>query len=500
MKNIFVAAIFLFSQLGFTAEKVKQTKPQKFQIENLTFSKLLLTKEEIIHLSEDDKKAYLISMIALGQILEGSQRFHMGYEDTVITTENKMNPKIISDKYAVIFSVLFPQAYAFWGLVLSRAAPLLARAGAWVATRAAPTVASGTQLAFEFGPSKKAMAEMLKLATENAKKLKDAQEALVKAMKNNLGSKVPLKEEDAVVKAREALRAQAEAFKAAGGDMKQFDKATSESGLKKIFMGVYRNKTNLVGGGLAAYGADNLLIENTGTSFEKLIEEVYDKSSTTVEHWLSGTDMSGPGIPTPEQMKALKAGDSSKAAGKTCLFGGVPSVWKDFADKGIKCTRPSESSNENCKREDGKFQCSNYGIKLASGAIDKDLCIETGKLDNLTVRCASTLKTVLETKSTMVDSVEVAAAVQQNFAQVIASLEARDRMKNEKGETKSIFEYCAADSVEQKDECGAIREVLGFLKSTDVVKIYESRVALAKATPAAPTAGTPEAGQGETKQ
>jgi hypothetical protein len=185
---------------------------------------------------------------------------------------------------------------------------------------------------------------------------------------------------------------------------------------------------------------------------------------------------------TPE----LKAGDSKKEKSKTCLFGGIPSYWKDFGEAGIKCTRPDESSNENCKKEDGNFQCPSHSIELSKGSIDKELCIKTISYDDITIRCTKTLLQTLGSKKASIKAEEEEAFL-KGLKEVYDSLLANDRMKDESGEhPKSIFAYCAADSVAQVKECSAIQEVLTLLKTAGIESIYQARAVAAANKPARP--------------
>lgn len=503
MKNIFVAAIFLFSQLGMTAEKAKpaaatqakkiatkdkkskNAKTKKFTMEDLTFSGLLLTKQEFIHLSENDKKAYILSMIALGQVIEGSQRFHMGYDYKMPKTSQRDEAvDSTSSKYASLFYLVVPQAEA-WGPLISGAIRMLGVAGSWVMTKVPAFAAKKgapltEQMSLALAPTKEALKTMTKAVSEKAKAVVAAKDQYMKALKKNSDPTKELKEKADLEKAQAALMAEKDEFIKGGGTLEQFTKASNESGLKKVLMWPFRNKASLVTGGLAAYGADTLLLEKTGLSVEKL----FDKVGLAVENWVSGTDLSGPGAMTLEQ---LKAGDSAKDKGKNCLFGGIPSLWTEFATGEIKCTRPAESMSESCRQEDGKFLCSNHGIKLAEGSTDKSLCLDLIAVDNLTVRCTKALTAILEVQVRFADSDVAAESIQKNLGEVLASLEARDRMKNAEGKTKSIYEYCMADSVTQTEECGAIKEIIAYLKTTDVMKLYETRVVLGQITPATET-------------
>lgn len=498
MKNILVAAVFLFSQLGFTAEKANQVKTtkaktaqtqakKKFQIEDLTFSGLLLTKDEFMHLSDKDKTIYIFSMIAMSQILEGSQQMQMGYQDKVVTAENNTIKSF--EKYTALIDILMPHANA-WGPLIqlgARLLPMLGRAAGWVATAAETGGAkAAAKLASKTGTlSKEALQKMSGTAKSAAEKLSKAEADLLKASKKSPGSSRAAKLE--YDKAHSALAKEKQAFLAAGGTEAEFMTAVKGSGLKRFIAGTARATPMLAGGYLAYIGLDTKTLEKFGFSIGKMID---DNLMAPIENWLFGTDLSGPAVLTEDQIKALKAGDSSKAADKACLFGGIPSKWTVQGEE-ILCTRPAEASNENCKKEDGKFQCPNYGFKLASGTIDASLCIDTVKTANLTVRCAGTLKAVIEAKAATLDSEDALTDLRKGFGAMIAGLEANDRMKNDDGKTKSIFEYCMADNVAQKEECGAIQEVIGFLKTSDIKPIYETRVQLADSNATTPAGNTP---------
>lgn len=504
MKNIFVAAIFLFSQLGFTAEKANLVKAnkaktaqaetkKKFQIEDLTFSELLLTKEEMVHLSDQDKVVYIYSMMALTQILEGSQQMQMDYKDEVVTAQSeKLNQNFAPGKYSNVFQILIANAQAnpiVMGIAAigARALPYLARVAGWVSTAAeVGGTKAAAKVASKVGTmSKDVLKKMSGSAKDAAEKLSKAEANLIKTAKSNPGnSRVAKLEYD---KAHSVLAKERQAFLAAGGTEAEFTTAIKGSSLKRFIAGTARATPMLAGGYLASIGLDTMTQEKYGFSIGKFIDE---KLMAPIENWLTGTDLSGPAVLTEEQIKALKAGDSSKAVDKACLFGGIQSKWVNQGDA-IRCTRPPEASNENCKKEDGKFQCPNYGFNLKSGAINASLCIDTVKTENLTVRCSEILRATIEAKAATLDSDDALNDIRKNFGTMIAGLEANDRMKDDNGKTKSIFQYCMADNVAQEKECGAIREVLAFLKSSDIKPILETRVQLAANKPAAPVEGTP---------
>ncbi len=520
MTKIFVATIFLFSQITLAAPKSNQERTKKFEIENQSFSGLLLTKDEIIHLSDEDKTKYLFSMIALAQIVEGSQRFHMGYDESV--TEKTVSEKFedSSSRLQFLFQFLIPEAQAFV-FVLARGAlllaePVLSRAAAWVATRAVPIAAgragavvavsepvmvkggidTGTKVLMSRAAAvqvvdKEALEIAKKSAIENAKKLKDLEVGLQASAKNKTGFMEAGKKYETAKD--QVFNVDKEKFLAAGGNAKDFEKLVTESGIKKVFMWPFRNKTSLVTGGLAAYGADTIALEKTGMS----LTDMLGQTAMSAYHLIvPGTDLS---IPAPKKLvtatsdtmaaaataaasKTVEIG-SKKEKEKTCLFGGVPSHWKEFEAGEIKCTRPTAGSSETCKAEDGKFKCQDYGIKLTEGSIEPNLCIPTYSLNNLTVRCSAALISILQTKKSTVDPATLADYVQKNFGEVIKSIEAGDHMKDLDGKAKSIKSYCDSKSTEQSKECDAIREVLAVLKDTKAPSIIAARPIVAASAP-----------------
>ncbi len=486
MKNIILTVIFLFSQIGHTSQKLNTISSKTYHLENETFSSLILTKEELIHLSVDDKTKYLFSMIALAQILEGSQRYQMSYEGEDAADQSSIKK---SSQHQIFkwFNILNPEAKAFIFPILARLGlgTMLTKAGTYVVEKGAAALAareaakkaviavSEPRLAMDsikegsrlLVTQKGAMEAAKKVVIENAQKLKKAEEVLVKATNEKKGVDVAWKDYEKIKKTVHTT--DQERFLAVGGSKKEFAGLLEESKIKSIFMWPFRNKTNLVVGGLATYGADNILLEKTGSSAADLLQN----AKVSVSQFISGTDASGPGQQRPEP---VSASDTKKEKDKSCLFGGTPSVWKDFGDGDLKCTRPKISDNSNCKKEDGQFQCPNYGVTLASGSIDKELCLPTFKLDDLTVRCSKALQNVIETKKASIEEKDL-DQFGRSLKEAITSLEANDRMKDEAGQTKSISVYCQAKSNEQIKECEAIKEVIAVLKTTDIQKIYATR-------------------------
>ena len=100
--------------------------------------------------------------------------------------------------------------------------------------------------------------------------------------------------------------------------------------------------------------------------------------------------------------------------------------------------------------------------------------------------CSQNLLAVIEKKKASVSDDKLAEH-QKQLKEVIMRLESNDEMKSEtetKKETKSIYAYCAADSIVQKDECKAINEVLAVLKQTKVPSILAARNVSSSKAPA----------------
>ncbi len=519
MKNILVAVVFLFSQMGYSAQKRNPAESKKTDLENRTFSELILTKDEIIHLNEEDQTKYLFSMIALAQIVEGSQRFHMDYEDKFPRKDSSEVGSPSDSKYSNLLKLTIPQAQAFIQMLAVRALvvmePLMANAARWVSTRVATAMAgragavvavSEPQIAMDtiqagarvLVTKKGAIEAATKTALENAQKLKEAEKAIEVAAKNKAGFAEAGKNYE---RAKDTVfRADKERFLEAGGNEKQFEKIVNDSGIKKVFMWTNKNKVNLVTSGFAGYGADVLAKDKLGMSLTEMLEN----SAVSAYHMIvPGTGLSLPAGKNPKVLataavasavaisgtttpstKETEIADSKKEKDKTCLFGGVASFWKEFDGGVIKCTRPTLGSNETCKGEDGFFKCPDYGIKLTVGSLDSNICIPTYSLNDLTVRCSKSLMTVLKTKKASVDPTTMADYIQKNFGEVIKQIESGDHMKDLDGKTKSIIAYCSAKSLEQKDECAAIREVLAVLKDTNAPSLIAARAASEGTAPA----------------
>ena len=135
-------------------------------------------------------------------------------------------------------------------------------------------------------------------------------------------------------------------------------------------------------------------------------------------------------------------------------------------------------------------------FSLENAKDDSNFCIEKKSLDDLTIRCSQNLLTVIEKKKASVSDDKLAEH-QKQLKEVIMRLESNDEMKSEtetKKETKSIYAYCAADSIVQKEECKAINEVLAVLKQTNVPSILAAR-SVSSGKP--PETTTPESWGGE---
>lgn len=485
MKNIFVAVIFLFSQIGMTAQKAKLINSSGFHIENGTFSSLVLSSEEISHLSDKDKTEYLFSMIALAQILESAQSDKMGYDESGISKKTTFNDsKIIQLLEA---SISKSQALLFLGPMASFALEAVGSMAAWEALKAgfkfvakkaaARALAAGEKKAAE-SAGKVAASNIL---TKGSKEALQAGETLVKNAASRMkaadaavkGNKDPKKKAVLLKEAMEAehdLGLAKNAFvNGYGGDPKKLGKLINGSLFERYITNA--NIAKLTVAGLAFEGALGIYKGAEGGDPSDIAEGSAAAALTAAE---------------------LKAGDSKQEKGKSCLFGGHPSKWKDFGPvEKIKCTRPPESRAAGCDGAN-EFQCPDYGVTLVEGSIQSALCMkEIGSLNDLTVRCSKMLLDIVSKKKAVVEK-EKNEKYFKEFAEVAKRIEVTPTMTNEDGKPKSIFQYCAADSSVQKAECGAITEVLAALKQTGVPKVLAARPAAAPvgAPPAAAEAAT----------
>ncbi len=483
MKNIFVAVIFLMGQFGYSAEKINQINAGGFHLENQKLSSLILTKEELNHLNDKDKAEYLFSLIALAQIIEGVQGDVMGYEDIKIQKSASSRSKslnlffgTISQANAIAF--LAPLVGPVGSFILEAAASLavwegLRMAGSFVlkkvASRAAASVAE--KAAFKEGVTKVAAAGILK---KGSKEAIQAGENLVKAAATKMSkaeaalsanknpkNKIPLLK-DAMEAQRDLDIAKNAFVKGYGGDPKKLDKMINGSFIQRYI--TKANIAKLAAAGLIFHGADTLMKETVGSSLTDLAGAYASETTPPIDK---------------------KTIESKKEKGKSCIFGGHPSVWKDFGEAGVKCTRPSISKSDSCKGEN-QFLCASYGITLAEGSVDSELCIEKLPLDDLTIRCSSKFKETVTKKKATVNADKL-DEYQGQLKEVIARLESEDEMRDEQGKTKSIAVYCKDGSVDQENECKAIMDVLAVLKQTGHPTIVAVRPSDAANAPAATT-------------
>lgn len=479
MKNIFVAAVFLFSQLGLTAEKMDQINAKGYHLENEKFSSLILTKEELSHLSNKDKAEYLFSIIALTHILEIAQSEKMGYEEEGIQKKTTVN----DSKILQLLEVSVPKSNAFWlaagGIILEGIGGLVVWEAVkgtfkYVTSKAAARVAAGmvekkagTELALVGATSgaakgsKAAIQEGEEFLKRFAKKATSADTAL-KANTDPKKKMILLKE---AMEAEKALNFAKDSFvKDFGGDPKKVSKLVDGSLFSRYV--TIENTAKIALAGLAITGAATLAKTAVGGDPTDIAIGSSDTAARTVA-------------------ADLKAGDSKQEKGKSCIFGGHPSRWKEFPEVGIKCTRPDSSRSESCKG-DNQFLCADYGITLAEGSIQAELCIDKAPLDNLTVRCTEKLHAVLEKKKALLNPDKLVAH-QKEIKEIIAKIEDSPSMKDEEGKTKSIFQYCDAKPDAQKTECAAIQGVLAALKQTGVPNVIAARATTPVTAPPAAT-------------
>jgi hypothetical protein len=494
MKNILVAAIFLFSQLGMSTEKINKTdviNAKGYHLENETLSSLFLTKEELVHLSDKDKTVYFISMIALSQILEGAQADVMGYSDTIVEPINgKKTSSIYLEKMNSLFATI-KNAEAIAPLVIAldiaatAAIEGLIFAGRYVMKKlggnavkgALKTVSETLGKSLEEGAaktnlvrsfvqgSKEAIKASKEAVTLNLKNYKAAMEA-VKSAKN------PAEAEQLAAVAREAelnwKRANAAFMKNAPDPKKAEAELKKMAQDSKVWAFVKDHWVSVLGGTLAYKGAEAYFKEDTGLS-------ITPSGILAAQEAEAKLDSAG----NPAAVMAEKKG---------CLFGGHPSVWVDFKDGGpVKCTRPAASKSDACPGENG-FLCNSYGITLPGVGTALNVCQKLEPRENLTVRCSQDLiNTIKSQKAALKD--ETLLAFTKHLQEQAKQIEAQDGMKDDDGKTtKSIAAYCHNNDA-QKDVCEAVNAVLAALKGTEVPKLLAAR-------PPTPAAGAPAGAEG----
>jgi hypothetical protein len=476
MKNLMMAVVFLFSQVGYSFEKPNLINSKGYHLENEKLSSLILSKEEFSHLTDKEKSTYMFSLIALDQFVEAAQMGVAGYADSNQVIKSSSHGY---EKIELFFSSL-NQAHALAPLAVGAGWFLLeTAAGLAIVAGAKAIVKKMTVKALEKTPSlgkvaagsiaRKLEAEGIKKGSKEAVQIgEDVVKAAVKRrqLTDQLfkANRDP-KKRDALLK--EAVDAEKD-FKNAswlftgtyGGSAKALAQLTKEGGLTSYL--TKKNLAILTAAGFTTYGVNTAMVEALGLSPTGLASGLFESASD-----------------------ADKAGDSSKSAGKSCVFGGHPSVWKNF-DGQVACTRPEASKSSQCNG-DNQFLCQSYGITLAEGSLDSELCIQKMKLDDLTVRCSQKLLSVLDEKKIKAKvNEDKFHEFEKQLKEVLVRLEKTPSMTDEEGHTKTIMSYCAAENVAQVDECSAIKHILSFLKDTHYPTVLAARptaVAEVEATP-----------------
>lgn len=516
MKKLIAYIVTLGLAMPSFANHSIKSKKQKPHVERGTFSSLVLTADEFKNLSSDDRTIYILSMIALTQILETSQNMVMDKVDQGHTAQ-MTNPW-----YRLWYQTLIHKAEAIWGLLLSvggRVLPFASRmfAGtARYATVAAEGIgAKGAQMAEKAVLAKEAataakaakaavkaekaavktaaaeaksatkaaatetaslLANAKKEAEVSAKLLKEAEAALKKTKPGSAEYKqAETSLKDAFVKHQVDVRE----FLKKGGTMDEAYKMWGSAGGMSARLRSLRNFALGVGVTVAADKAIDMYLMEAPTP-EQAAKEAGAPQSAGISPKIGG-DVAG-----AESKKEAAETD----IGHSCLFGLHRSVWTNQNGR-VLCTRPAASRTPTCDGED--FQCPTMGLSDDNGSIAKNLCIKKNPLKDLTANCSEALKKILTTQKTEFKEV----ADYEKFRQdLLAYLASKEGMKDDDGKERSIAEYCTTESLIQREECKAINTVAKTINETgageQIAKreVAQAEVPAAAATPSAPAAPT----------
>lgn len=479
MKKVILYFVCMSLSLPAFAGK-KKREPSSYKLESGTFSSLFLTKDEIASLSSEDRTIYLLSIVSLAQIIETSQSKFMGKTNEMVAAS--LEPQQAPSKLQAWIQALEGKAYAGPIVLLFRAAaavaPKVANMFSKVGTYSSGRVATAAAAKAASPIIKGIMQASKKGLVEAAKKTESARVAYGKhvASKNFDKTKAEELKKAWAVAQKNQTALQREVMKKATtkADKEALGKAiadvTKEAGQRKVFT---MGQITALSLGYAAYEA----LDAFGFSPEALLQAA------------EATDIAkvGVGVATVVETAATIAGatpasESPKEEGGVCLFGGYPSVWKNFNGE-ILCTRPKESSTETCK--DAQFQCPTYGLVANSESIESDLCIPKDPLSNITVRCSKKLVDAINQTKAEAEA-DHFMQMHDKLKAAVQKLESTEHMKNDKGETKSIQQYCAGAQQTQGEECKAVFSVISTMKSTEAVSMIATRQAEGIDSQAAP--------------
>lgn len=523
MKNLVMCFITL-CLVSETFAKAKVREPSSYKVEKGTFSSLILSKDELAALSPEDRTTYLFTLINFVQILEISQSRILGKKDNLplIKKTSSLN------RYEIWLQAVETKVYAAKILQAAGHFAGLAMAGGAKSFLKIPTLVTATKQYMASQKIVTAATKVMPVATD----IKTAETILMTGLKEHKAASTALDAakpgtagyQQVVTKYNDALNELSTAtvaFQKFGGTPAH--KETLKKLMEKEGAAVILPKQKMSTGvalsvGAAAGVVGTKVVEGSLTQKEfvasvgatdlaaipapPLVAASGVKPTAAEFVQITGaavkTATTGDTNPTNSEATKKAADEAAAApansddlvgvqeAARSCVFGGHPSIWKDFGGT-LYCTRPAESATEDCQGE--RFSCQTYGLSTADGVLDGKLCTEKNPLDNLTIRCSKILTEVLMTKKS-----DISEAAYEKFRlqikTALKNVENTAGMKDGEGKTISIQKYCKSAKVSQKNECTAINEVVDVLNTTEVKDVIASRVATETAKPGVESTGT----------
>lgn len=528
--SIMFCAVFLFQTVAIGGTE-KSGKSDASIYKNYRLSDLFLTENEIRSLNDDDRTAYMVSIIQLAQILEISQNMHVGLHDRkgvssveaeefedVAQQIEKIKISLPENVKTISFILFGEKAEAVLGLIAKGAR------WAWKSKTAIKTFWSGekavvpklTELSWAQKQAVKAAAQKemnaagrtaVNAVKRENKKIgipRQAIDAEIKSIKNSdvltsMSKKIVEKEAQYaklsadLAKAKKAAKPNPRTIASLEKRMEAKAAQINKDTAKYTSLGgdrvaltrevVKQNRSRgaramaALGVGATVYsvydiGADVANSTGIAESFVDAAEKV--KSNRFSKHKaINGQEIVGEEVMDP----------TKKEEGYGCLYGGYPSKFVNFSGD-VKCTNPTEFSVTKSCNKSGKFKCNSYGLTEDGKNLDEELCINKGPLDTLTFRCSVRMAEVHEEyqkqlKEQFTQESDEWMAYQEKVKLVVENMEKSPFMQDSEGRVRTIGSYCQTTNELQKGECEGVMTLLNTLKDTGHFTLAQKRIAAA---------------------
>ncbi|OYZ18976.1 MAG: hypothetical protein B7Y39_12750 [Bdellovibrio sp. 28-41-41] len=508
--SIVFCALFLLQTSAFAgAEKTDNFDVSVYK--KYKFSDLFLTENEISKLNDEERTAYMVSIIHLAEVIEISQNFSVGLHDRdgVSSTDsakveefasNSSAPKIQVPEKLKALSLIFSgndaqaligmAARLFWSSKSSIKAlftdgkavtsKLSVSELSWLEKKA---VTNAAQLEVKAAKDGKAAIAAVKSTNKEIGIPRKAIDAEVKRIKNSkpleavsnklveneakyakladdlaAAKKMPKPDQKKIAAMEKQLKTLAtqqgkdyEKFAKLGGSRVELNRLTTEKSYRTGQKAFAVAGAGVLGYEIGGIGRDIYNSTGIGESVRAGVEKV--KSNRKTKHKAINGEIVG-----EEVTDGIK-----KEEGYGCLFGGYPSKLVNFSGE-IRCTEPKELSSTTSCSKAGKFKCNNYGLTEDGKGLDKELCINKGPLDSLTLRCSVKLAEVHDTYAgKLTQNSEEWMAYQNKVKEIVEKMEATPFMQDSEGRVRTILSYCQTTNDIQKTECEAVTTLLKHL-------------------------------------